>query len=297
MTTPGNRPAPQRQAPAHNPVLAPSGKSEKTENFPVGSWLIAADLRPHVAAYYAWARAIDDIADDPSLNANEKLKRLDLLELALAGAMGRDNPELSVAWRLRESLLSTGVPFSTATDLLIAFRRDVTQNRYDTWDDLMDYCRYSAAPVGRFLLHLHGETDEAAFAASDALCAALQVINHLQDCGEDYRALDRIYLPRAWMTEDGASEEMLKAQALSPPLRAVVNRCLEGTRALMETARQLPARLHSRRLALESAVIVEIADALIEALARRDPLAERVRLSRLDYVKCALKGLLRGIKA
>ena len=110
MTTPGNRPAPQRQAPAHSPVLAPSGKSEKTENFPVGSWLIAADLRPHVAAYYAWARAIDDIADDPRLNANEKLKRLDLLELALAGAMGRDNPELSVAWCLRESLLSTGRP-------------------------------------------------------------------------------------------------------------------------------------------------------------------------------------------
>ncbi len=278
-------------------VLAPSGKSETTENFPVGSWLITAELRPHVAAYYAWARAIDDIADHPHLDANEKLKRLDLLELALAGAMGRDNPELAVAWRLRESLLTTGVPFSTATDLLIAFRRDATRNRHDTWDDLMDYCRYSAAPVGRFLLYLHGETDESAFAASDALCAALQVINHLQDCRDDYCQLHRIYLPRTWMEEEGVEEEMLKAPSSSPPLRAVLSRCLAQTRALMETARILPSRLHARRLALESAVIIEIADALITALSRRDPLAERVRLSRREYVTCILKGLWRGMKA
>ena len=277
--------------------LAPSGKSEATENFPVGSFLIAAPLRPHVAAYYAWARAIDDIADHPDLPEEEKLKRLDALELALAGALGRSDPELAVAWRLRESLLATGVPFSTATDLLSAFRQDVEKRRYENWDELMDYCDRSAAPVGRFLLHLHGETDEAAFAASDALCNALQVINHLQDCQADYLELDRIYLPQAFMRRHGARNEMLAEPACPPPLRAVIDDCLEGTRRLMITARALPARLHSRRLAMESAAIVRIADALIERLSRQDPLARRVRLSKAGYAVCILRGVLDGLFA
>ncbi len=275
--------------------LAPSGKSAASENFPVGSWLIAAPLRPHVANYYAWARAIDDIADHPHLSADEKLRRLDALELALAGALGRNDPELAVAWRLRETLLATGVPFVTATDLLSAFRQDVEKRRYETWAELMDYCDRSAAPVGRFLLHLHGETDERAIAASDALCRALQVINHLQDCRTDYLELDRIYLPQAFMRRHGARDEMLAAPACPPPLRAAIDDCLEGTRHLMITARQLPARLGSRRLAMEAAAIVRIADALVRRLSRQDPLARRVRLSGAGYVACILGGMLDGL--
>jgi squalene synthase HpnC len=284
-------------APAGGRYLAPSGKSAATENFPVGSWLIARALRPHVAAYYAWARAIDDIADHPRLSPEEKLRRLDALELALAGALGRNDPELAVAWRLRESLLATGVPFSTATDLLSAFRQDAVTSRYETWEDLMDYCDRSAAPVGRFLLHLHGDAHPEALAASDALCNALQVINHLQDCREDYLQLDRIYLPQAWMREAGATAEMLSASSCAPPLRAVIDRCLDGTSRLMERARRLPARLKSRRLAMEAAVIVQIADALISRLAREDPLARRVRLSRTGYLRCGLAGVLAGLRA
>ncbi len=275
-------------------ITTSSGKSAATENFPVGSFLIAPALRPHVAAYYAWARTIDDIADAPGLDAQEKLRRLDKMELALAGAMGRRDPSLAVAHNLRQSLLQTDVPFSTALDLVSAFKQDVEKSRYADWDELMDYCDRSAAPVGRFLLHLHGEKDTAAFAASDALCKALQVINHLQDCKEDYIGLDRVYLPQDWMKEHGANDAMLGAPMCTENLRKVLDACLNATRDLMETAQGLPALLRSRRLAMESAVIVNIARELIAELAGRDPLKAKVKLSKGQYAKAMLKGIWHG---
>ncbi len=276
-------------------VLSPSGKSEATENFPVGSFLVEKRLRRHVAAYYAWARAIDDIADAPDLEPEEKLRRLDVMELTLAGAMGRTKPELAVARTLRASLLETGVPFSTALDLVSAFRQDAEQTRYRDWDALMDYCARSAAPVGRYLLHLHGETDKAAFAASDALCKALQVINHMQDCGDDFRQLGRVYLPMEWMERAGAEVSMLEGNESPPPLRAVLDRCIDASRGLMEAARPLPGLLKNRRLAMEAAVIIRIADSLLEELAARDPLKERVKLTKAQYAACFLGGALRAL--
>ena len=282
---------------ASSDIETPSGKSEATENFPVGSWLIARPLRPHVAAYYAWARAIDDIADNPALEPVEKLRRLDVMELTLAGAMGRTDPALATARRLRESLLQTSVPFATALDLVSAFKQDAEKNRYADWGELMDYCERSAAPVGRFLLHLHGETDDAAFAASDALCKALQVINHLQDCKEDYIDLDRVYLPQDWMSEAKANDAMPGAPQCTDELGEVIDRCINGCRDLMETARPLPALLSSRRLAMESAVIIEVAEALIYKLAGIDPIRHKVKLSKGQYAGCVLRGVWKGWRA
>ena len=273
----------------------PSGKSAATENFPVGSLLIARPLRPHVAAYYAFARAIDDIADNPALDAEEKLRRLDLMELALTGVLGRKE-KYATAINLRDRLLETNVPFSTALDLISAFRQDAEKGRYRDWGELMDYCDRSAAPVGRFLLHLHGETEQAAFAASDALCKALQVINHLQDCRDDCRELDRIYLPLEWMEQAGADVSMLEGAEAPPPLRAVLDRCIAASRELMEQARPLPGLLKSRRLAMEAAVIVEVADALLDELAERDPLRERVKLTKAQYAGCLLRGVWKALK-
>ncbi len=276
-------------------LLAPSGKSTATENFPVGSFLIERRLRPYVAAYYAWARAIDDIADDPQLDPEEKLKRLDLMELTLAGAMGRNVPGVEVAWDLRDRLLETDIPFSTALDLVSAFKQDVEKNRYANWAELMDYCNRSAAPVGRFLLHLHGERDPAAFEASDALCNALQVINHLQDCKEDYLQLDRVYIPQDWITEAGANDAMLAAHASTGEMGLVIDRCINATRDLMEAARHLPALLENRRLAMEAAVIVEIADALLFELFGHDPIRQKVRLSKMQYAGCFIRGIRKAL--
>jgi squalene synthase HpnC len=271
-------------------IEAPSGKDASGENFPVGSLLIAADLRPHVAAYYAFARAIDDIADSPNLTPAEKIRRLDLMGRALATGAGKGNPGLAKAHALRALMLERGIDLAHGLDLVSAFRQDAVKTRYADWSELIDYCNRSAAPVGRFLLALHGE-DRSLFPASDALCNALQVINHLQDMADDYRALDRVYLPEDWMAAEGAVREELSAAALSPALRCVADRCLSGTRDLIARAEALPGALKSRRLGMESAVIVRIARRLAGELERRDPLAERVKLSRPQLIACALGGI------
>lgn len=245
------------------------------ENFPVGSLLIAPSLRPAVARFYAAARAADDIADDPALSAAEKLKRLDGFDAALHDGPAATGPAAAV--EAHAALDDTGVVH--LRQLLKAFRLDAVQPRCADWDALMAYCADSANPVGRFLLDLHGE-DAAAYPASDALCTALQVLNHLQDCGEDYRTLDRIYLPVDWLAREGVAETELAGTNAGPGLRRVIDRCLDKVDGLLATAATLPLRLRSTRLALESAAILALAQALVERLKRQDPLAQRVQLSR-----------------
>lgn len=269
-------------------VETPSGKDVAYENFPVGSWLLPSQLRPHVAVFYAFARAIDDIADDPNLAADEKVRRLDIFRTALED--GRSGGvDLAKAHAMHRTLAETGIAPRHCLDLLSAFKQDAAKLRYRDWDDLMDYCRRSAAPVGRFLLDLHG-SDASDYGPADALCNALQVINHLQDCQEDYRALDRVYLPEDWMMAAGAAVADLDTGRTSPSLRVVLDRCLDGVDALLTEARTLPAVLTSRRLAMESAAILDIAHALVARLRRGDPLAQRIRLSPAEYVMCCTRG-------
>lgn len=270
-------------------VETPSGKSTASENFPVGSFLLPARLRPHVAAFYAFARAIDDIADNPALAAADKIARLDGFAAALTGTAA--GPGYEKAERLRASLAATGVTAQHGLDLIAAFKLDAVKLRYADWRELIDgYCMLSAAPVGRYLLDLHGESRDG-YSASDALCNALQVLNHLQDCQDDYRQLDRVYLPQDWLAAAGVGVEALDAAAASPGVRRVIARCLDGTDALIAVARLLPGQLRSRRLAMESAVIVRIAETLSRLLRRRDPLAGRVKLSGLQFAGCGITGI------
>ncbi len=274
-------------------IETPSGKGAGDENFPVGSWLLPAALRPHVATYYAFARAIDDIADNPHLAPEEKIQRLDRFAAALSGE-GPAEPRVGTgtekAVRLRASLAETGVSARHGLDLVLAFKQDAVKLRYDDWPDLIAYCNLSAAPVGRYLLDLHGE-DKALHRGSDALCNALQVLNHLQDCKDDYRNLDRVYLPQDWMAELGAQVSEIGAERLGPRLRAVIDRCLEGVAGLLDQARPLPLALANRRLALETGIIVRIAQRLARELRRRDPLAERVVLTKRQFLTAAVAGM------
>jgi squalene synthase HpnC len=273
-------------------VETPSGKYADDENFPVGSWLLPKRLRPHVAIFYAFARAIDDIADNPDLAPEEKIARLDGFAAALTGRHG--NAGYEKAARLRASLEETGVTPQHGLDLIAAFKQDAIKLRYRHWDDLMGYCILSASPVGRYLLDLHGES-KAGYPASDALCNALQVLNHLQDCQTDYRRLDRVYLPLDWMSAARATVEDLDAPRASPGVRQVIDRCLDGTDELIALARTLPGRLRSRHLAMESAVIVRIAGKLSRLLRRRDPLAMRVVLSKPAFLVCGVQGSIQGL--
>lgn len=271
-------------------VETPSGKDRDDENFPVGSFLIRRDLRVHVHAFYRFARNADDIADNPSLAAEEKLHRLDRMEAVLDGASGTDSP---AAAAMRESLLATGVTFQHCRDVLRAFRLDATKLRYRDWEDLMEYCRYSASPVGRQLLDLHGES-QTTWPASDALCSALQVLNHLQDCRDDYHALDRVYLPRNDLAACGARVEELNSPSASIGLRCVLDRLLDGTEALNRKARELPSLVKSPGLRRECAVIVNLAERLTRRLRHGDPLARRVKLTRGDFAAALVIGLWRG---
>lgn len=273
-------------------VETPSGKSASTENFPVGSILISSHLRPHVAAFYAFARVIDDIADDPDLLAEEKIRRLDSFEQTLLGHdQGRGYEK---ARHLSDSLAICGVTTQHGRDLVAAFRQDAIKSRYASWDELMGYCRLSAAPVGRYLIDLHGG-DPSLYQASDALCAALQVINHLQDCQDDLVALDRVYLPGDWMADAGMTIDDLAASTATPAVRRVIDQCLAGCRRLIAQTGPLRQMSESRRLSLESAVIIEIANALIIALEERDPLAARVTLSKPRLVVLSLSGVAKGL--
>jgi len=281
-------------------VEAPSGKGRGEENFPVGSWLIRRDLRVHVHAFYRFARNADDIADNPALAADDKLRRLDRMAAILDGVSestpgGTPASNLSgespAASAMRESLAATGVTPQHCHDVLHAFRQDAVKGRYRDWDDLMEYCRYSAAPVGRQLLDLHGES-RATWPAADALCAALQVLNHLQDCAADYRALDRVYLPLADLDAAGGGVEALAAPAASPGLRRVLDTLLDRTEMLIATARGLPPGVSARGLRWESAVIVGLAARLARRLRRGDPLASRVALTKSDCAAAFLIGIL-----
>jgi farnesyl-diphosphate farnesyltransferase len=266
-----------------------SGKDKGDENFPVGSWLIRKNLRTHVHAYYRFARNADDIADHAELTPTEKIDRLNIMEAVLMGSREAGSPS---ALRLRESLAQSGVSVTHARELLIAFRQDAIKSRYENWAELMDYCRYSAAPVGRYVLELHGES-QATWPASDALCASLQVLNHLQDCAEDLRSLDRCYVPQDWLARHGVRTDDIARNKTEPGLRATFDDMLRETRKLNTAAAALPGLVKARRLRVETATIAAIARRLTTRLQNSDPLAARVKLKLPDVLAATLLALPR----
>ncbi len=271
-------------------IETPSGKNADTENFPVGSWLIRPDLREHVHVFYRFARAADDISDNPLLDPEQKIAALDRFKTVLHG---KDDDAAPSAIAMRHSLAATKIPPQHCLDLLTAFARDATQLRYRDWDDLLDYCRYSASPVGRYVLALHG-IGETAWPSNDALCSALQIINHMQDCADDYRELDRVYLPQDMMAAHQADLSMLAAAKSPPPLRSVLDAMLDKLGPMLDLARTLPRHVPDVRLKLETAVIGSLADSLVSLLRRRDPLADKVKLGKIGAALAAARGVLRA---
>jgi squalene synthase HpnC len=259
-----------------------SGKGHRDENFPVASVLIHPRHRPAILAFYRFARAADDIADHPSAPAEEKLRLLENFRASLAGEA--DSAEEAVT--LREVLKARGLGAQHGLDLLEAFRRDVTVLRYKDWNALMDYCRYSAMPVGRFVLDVHGE-DPGTWPANDALCAALQVINHLQDCKKDHASLDRVYIPMEALWAEGIGPEALMDSHASPALERVIRGLAKRTRSLLDYSKAFASQIRDARLSYEVTVIQALAEDLVSKLLRKDPLSERVH-----HTKIELMGLL-----
>ncbi len=262
-----------------------SGKGSHDENFPVASVLVRKRHRPAVLAFYEFVRVADDIADHASMSPPDKLARLDRLEASL---LGKDDAEPQGV-SLRNVLRERGLSPVHAQHLLQAFRQDVTKLRYKDWDDLIDYCRFSAMPVGRFVCDVHGEP-QSVWPANDALCAALQIINHIQDCAKDYRDLDRVYIPQDALAADGIDVTALSEARASPALRHCLRGLVERTAQLLKESRPFALQINDSRLAMEVAAIQMLAERLIEVLRTRDPLSERVHLSKPAMLGLALKG-------
>jgi hydroxysqualene synthase len=263
-----------------------SGKTHRDENFPVASWIIHPRHRALILAFYNFVRTADDIADHATLGAAEKLAYLDLLEAELLG-QGDSQPE---AVNLRRALMERSMPPRHALDVLIAFRMDVTKLRYENWDEVIHYCRYSAMPVGRFMLDVHGESNST-WAASDALCAGLQINNHLQDCGKDFRDLNRVYLPRDALAAAGASVESLGLEQSPAPLLQCLHALAVRTEALLHESKSLSAEVKDVRLGIEISVIQAFADKIVRLLKVRDPLSQRVHLGPTELLAYSLGGV------
>ena len=252
-----------------------SGKDHNQENFPVASFLIAPRHRPPVLAFYRFARFADDIADHATAAPEEKLRLLEDMRASLVGE-SMASPQ---ATALRAVLAEHALTDQHALDLLEAFRRDVTKLRYRDWDDLIDYCRYSAMPVGRFVLDVHGESRDT-WPANDALCAALQIINHLQDCAKDYRDLDRVYIPEGALAEKGLTVAALSEPSAGAALKSVIAGLAGRNALLLAQSRSFAGQIRDGRLALEVDLIQTLAEDLNAMLTRRDPLSENGRRSR-----------------
>jgi squalene synthase HpnC len=264
------------------PADLASGKGHTDENFPVAG-IVRPQHRAPILAFYRFVRAADDVADHATAAPEEKLRLLEVMRATLVGESD-ENPQ-GVA--LRAILAERGLDPQHALDLLEAFRRDCTKTRYADWADLMDYCRYSAAPVGRYVLDVHGE-DRATWPANDALCSALQVINHLQDCGKDYREIDRVYVPVDALAAAGLGVEALGEAKASPALRGVIRELADRTLGLLKVSAPFARMIDDTRLAYEVAAIQHLAESLTRILLVRDPLSEKVHHSKPQMLGLAL---------
>jgi hydroxysqualene synthase len=266
-----------------------SGKGHRDENFPVASWLIHPRHRKVILAFYNFVRTADDIADHAELAPQAKLGLLDRLDAGLTGKSSED----AVAVRLRDALAERNLSPRHAQDLLAAFKLDVTKLRYRDWDDLIGYCSLSAMPVGRFVCDVHGES-HAVWPANDALCAALQIINHLQDCKSDYLDLDRVYIPLDTLAACGTGVEALSEPRASPALLTCLHRLAELTERLLSESDVFPVLINDLRLGLEVSVINTLAHRLTRILMTRDPLSARVHLRLPAAAGLTMIGILNG---
>jgi len=208
------------------------------ENFPVASWLLPAPMRPHVAAVYAFARIADDLADEGTVPAEERLTKLHAwqrrLHVAIEVELESESPhehEDLIIIAAAHSSRTLDLPIAWFDDLISAFAQDITTTRYASWADVFDYCRRSANPVGRLVLRIAGYRDDTLDRSSDALCTALQLANFWQDFGRDWRS-GRLYVPRDVQASAGASErELVNAPAgpLTRPWASALAQCVVVT--------------------------------------------------------------------
>ena len=255
------------------------------ENFPVASFALPKKLRKPIAVIYTFARIADDYADEGNHSPQTRLDLLDQHREKL-NAVDCGNPVDDLLFiALDDVMKKHDLPINLFHNLITAFTQDVTKNRYQNYDEVLTYCRLSANPVGRLLLHLYGEANDKNLAHSDAICSALQLINFWQDLQQDYRESNRIYLPLDEMKDYGVSEDHLKYNRSDNSFQALMDMQITRTRKLMLSgiplSTQLPGRLgFELRLTTQGGLLI------LDALdTQRNNVFARPRLSKRDWLK------------
>lgn len=261
------------------------------ENFPVASRLLPRQTRSAIAVIYAFARQADDIADEGNTDNTVRLQLLAQYSDRLGQIAAGNIPDDPVFIALADVIRLHQLPLELFHDLLSAFRQDVTKKRYADFDEVLNYCCRSANPVGRLLLHLHGEASEQNLRQSDQICSALQLINFMQDLEQDYRENNRIYLPLDEMRQFGVNEDDIATQNNSRELQRLVDYQLERIAKMMKDGAGLGANLKGL-FGLEIRLIIEAGMAVTEKLATHDGnVFSRPRLHKGDYLRIAWRAL------
>ncbi len=260
------------------------------ENFPVASRLLPRRLRYPIAAIYAFARQADDLADEGSLSNEQRLEQLAKLRQKLATIESGKIPDDPVYIALADTISQFHLPMEYFYDLLSAFEQDVEKKRYEDFGELMDYCRHSANPVGRLLLHLNGTTGRRLLGYSDAICSALQLINFYQDLQQDYEEMGRIYIPQDEMRKHHVTEKHFASQSSDASMQALMRQQIQRANKLLNAGAPLGKQLGGR-LGFEIRLITAAASRVIMKLHAQDDVFSRPRLQAYDWLWVFWKAL------
>jgi phytoene/squalene synthetase len=267
------------------------------QDFSLMPSLFPRAVRPHVRALGRFVRLADGVADDAFTAAETRLGRLTLLERALREEIDPDWSEeaRAIVRDMRASLRATGVSAAHPRHMVEAFRRDLATGATATWNDLMVYCQFAAAPIGRFLLELVGEDIDRCGRSSDALCAALRILRQLRDCEDPAAQFARLCIPEGFLEDAMITRQHLRAPQAKGQIRAVIDRVLDGVENLLEDARPLPGLVRSRGLRVHIHIVLCRAHKLVGRFRARDPLQERVGLGTGTRRLCLWLGWVRGL--
>ncbi len=235
------------------------------ENFPVASWLLPSKIRKPISAIYAFARIADDIADEGTASNDERLKQLDEMAQKLDMIRYGKTIEDPVFIALSDTIEKFDLPISLLHDLLTAFRMDITVHRYQNFEELLNYCQYSANPIGQLLLHLFKSVTVENITYSDAICSALQIINFLQDIEQDYTESGRIYLPLNEMQKFNINESDVRDKLQSNDMRQLINSQLSRVQEMLDFGRPL-GRVLPGRVGFEMKLTIVSANLIIKKL-------------------------------
>ena len=273
-----------------------SGKSFKDENFPVASFIINKRLRQFIRHFYFFARTSDDIADHEKLTPTEKLKILSYFDKCLKE---KKKTDISVLNKLIITFSCHEFAQVYSRQLLVAFKLDTKKKRYKNWSELINYCKYSANPVGRFFINLtyHEKKKKInnrniIFKGSDNLCTALQIINHLQDCQKDYIYLDRVYLPMSYFNKYSIKVDILRRNNNYSKFNDLKKLVIDRVEKLLEDSKKGIDLIEIGRLRKETLIILNIAKRLCFLLKKNNPLEKKIKLSSIDLIFCFIKGII-----